>query len=168
MIQCSLLSAQPVANWGKPLLLVSAFSLAYGDLAISSLSVTLVCDRKSHLSMVASAAERGILELRRITYDSPYPIFVRRNPSSEVIFLGPHFNVRSRFLGSDSFPEAFLNNFCEIISHAHYMLTSSDVFVFFVILLMRDSKNGFVGSHKKVRCSWSERGRSHVSRGLRF
>jgi hypothetical protein len=84
--------------------------------------------------MVAPAAERSILELRRFTYDCPHPICVRSNPSPEVIFLGPNFNVRSRFLSSNSFPEAFLHGFNEILSHAHGMFTSSKVDIFFVIL----------------------------------
>jgi hypothetical protein len=84
--------------------------------------------------MVAAAAERSILELRRSTYDSSHRIRVRSNPSPEVIFLGPDFNVRSRFLSSDSFSEAFLHRFNEIFSHAHGMFTSSNVVIFFVIV----------------------------------
>jgi hypothetical protein len=83
--------------------------------------------------MVAAAAERGILELRCSTYDRSHTICVRSNPSPEVIFLGPHFNVRSRSLRLESFSEAFFDRFNEIFSHAHGMFTSSKVFIFFVI-----------------------------------
>jgi hypothetical protein len=84
--------------------------------------------------MVAAAAERSILEFRRSTNDSSHRICVRSNPSPEVIFLGPHFNVRSRFLISDSFSEAFLHRLNEILSHAHGMFASLKVVIFFVIL----------------------------------
>jgi hypothetical protein len=84
--------------------------------------------------MVTAAAERSILELRRSTNHSSHRICVRSNPSPEVIFLGPHLNVRSRFLSSVSFFEAFLHRFNEILAHAHGMFTSSKVVIFFVIL----------------------------------
>jgi hypothetical protein len=82
--------------------------------------------------MVASTAEWGILELARFTYSRAYPIFLRSNPSPEVIFFRPYFNVGSRFLGFYACGAAFLNRFSEILFHAHGIFTSKELVMFFV------------------------------------
>jgi len=84
--------------------------------------------------MQASAAERIILELGSCAHYRSHLIGVRGNPSAEVIVLGPDLHTWSRSLILHSFPEALLYHFHKIISHAHCIVTSVRVLIFFVKL----------------------------------